>query len=255
LAIGLRLQAITKTDEKHELLFSNNAPPDDYRLTLTLQLTQVYFLVLLPKDEGFIMSLPILLLLVGFSYVVLFGAVSLLKREGLSKRFAIEGGIFTLLVSALTALTGIQPHPIFFLVLMYLITMRVRVLVDFGSFLAQRGRFNQADKLYGLAGKLWPDATNLLILQVNQGTSLLQQKKLDDAIAVFNSIIEQTGHGYLGVKYEAATHYNLGVAYLRKGMDAKASIAFNAVIDTWPASMYARRAEVALEKHRRKNNP
>jgi hypothetical protein len=45
------------------------------------------------------------------------------------------------------------------------------------------------------------------------------------------------------------------VAYLRKDLDAKASIAFNAVIDTWPASIYARRAEVALEKHRRKNNP
>ena len=36
-------------------------------------------------------------------------------------------------------------------------------------------------------------------------------------------------------------------------MDARASIAFNAVIDTWPTSMYARRAEIALEKHRRKN--
>ena len=201
------------------------------------------------------MNLPIILLIVGFSYIVLFGAVSLLKREGLSKRFALEGGVFTLLVSALTALTGIQPHPIFFLVLIYLITMRVRVLVDFGNLLAQRGQFIQADKLYNLASRLWPDATNHLILQVNQGTSLLQQQKLDEAIATFNDILEQAKHGYLGVKYEAATQYNLGVAYLRKGMDAKASIAFNAVIDTWPASLYAHRAEVALEKHRHKNNP
>ena len=201
------------------------------------------------------MSLPILLILVGFSYVVLFGVVSLLKREGLSRRFAIEGGIITVLSSALTALTGIQPHPIFFLVLIYLITMRVRFLVDVGNLLAQRGQFDQADKLYDLAGKLWPDATNQLILKVNQGTSLLQQQKLDEAIAMFNHILEQAEQGFLGVKYEAATHYNLGVAYLRKNMDAKASIAFNAVIDTWPASMYARRAEVALEKHRRKNNP
>ena len=201
------------------------------------------------------MSLPILLLLVGFSYIVLFGAVSLLKREGLSRRFAIEGGIFTIVVSALTALTGIQFHPIFFLILIYLLTMRVRVLVDLGNIFAQRGQFDQADNLYRLAGALWPDMTNHLILQVNQGTSLLQQKKLDEAIAIFNSILEQADNGYLGVKYEAATHYNLGVAYLRKDMDAKASIAFNAVVDTWPASMYARRAEIALEKHRRKNNP
>ena len=201
------------------------------------------------------MSLPIILLLEGFSFVVLFGAVSLLKREGLSKRFAIEGVVFTLLVSGLTALAGMQTHPVIFLVLIYLLTMRVRVLVDLGTILARRGQFEQADKLYQLAARLWPDATNRLILQVNQGTSLLQQKKLDEAIAMFNEVLTQAGQGYLGVKYEAATHYNLGVAYLRKNMDAKASIAFNSVIDTWPASLYAHRAEAALEKHRRKNNP
>ena len=201
------------------------------------------------------MNLPIILLIEGFSFVVLFGLVSLLKREGLSRRFAIEGGIFTLLVSGVTALAGLQTHPVIFLILIYFLTMRVRILVDLGTILASRGQFAQADKLFQLAAKLWPDATNHLILQVNQGTSLLQQKKLDEAIDIFNDILEQAGQGYLGVKYEAATHYNLGVAYLRKNMDAKASIAFNAVIDTWPASLYARRAEIALEKHRRKNNP
>jgi len=195
------------------------------------------------------------LLLEGFSFIVLFGAVSLFKREGLSRRFAIEGGIFTIVVSSLTAVMGLQTHPVLFLVLIYLLTMRVRVLVDLGNVFARRGQFELADKLYDLAAKLWPDTTNRLILQVNQGTSLLQQQKLDEAINIFNGVLEQAGHGYLGVKYEAATHYNLGVAYLRKNMDARASIAFNAVIDTWPASVYAHRAEVALEKHRRKNNP
>ena len=201
------------------------------------------------------MSLPIILLLEGFSFVVLFGAVSLLKREGLSRRFAVEGGIFTVAVSGLTAVTGLQTHPVLFLVLIYLLTMRVRVLVDLGNVFAKRGQFELADKLYHFADKLWPDETNHLILKVNQGTSLLQQKNIEEAIAMFTEILEQAEHGYLGVKYEAATHYNLGVAYLRKNMDAKASIAFNEVIDIWPASMYARRAEIALEKHRRKNNP
>jgi len=201
------------------------------------------------------MSSPILLLLEGFSFVVLFGVVSLLKREGLSRRFAVEGGIFTILLSGLSALTSIQTHPVLFLVLIYLLTMRVRVLVDLGNVFARRAQFELADKLYDLAARLWPDTTNRLILEVNQGTSLLQQQKLDEAIAIFNGVLEQAGHGYLGVKYEAATYYNLGVAYLRKNKDASASIAFNAVIDTWPASMYAHRAEVALEKHRRKSNP
>lgn len=198
---------------------------------------------------------PFILLLVGFSYIVLFGAISLLKREGLSRRFAFEALIFTLILSGLTALAGVQTHPVLFLILLYLLTMRVRLLVDLGNIFARRGQFDVADKLYKLADRLWPDATNRLILKVNQGTSLLQQKKLDEAITIFNDILEQAEHGYLGVKYEAATHYNLGVAYLRKHMDARASIAFNAVIDTWPASEFARRAEVALEKHRRKNNP
>lgn len=201
------------------------------------------------------LSLPVILLLEGFSYIVLFGAVSLLKREGLSRRFAFEALIFTLVVSGLTALAGIRTHPVLFLVLIYLLTMRVRILVDLSNIFARRGQFELADKLYNLADKLWPDATNHLILKVNQGTSLLQQKKLDEAIAMFSEVLEHADHGYLGVKYEAATHYNMGVAYLRKNMDARASIAFNAVVDTWPASEYARRAEVALEKNRRKNSP
>ena len=201
------------------------------------------------------LSLPVILLLEGFSYIVLFGAVSLLKREGLSRRFAVEALIFTLVVSGLTALTGIQTHPVLFLVPIYLLTMRVRILVDLGTIFARRGQFELADKLYHLAERLWPDTTNRLILKVNQGTSLLQQKKLDESIEVFNDVLNHANHGRLGVKYEAATHYNMGVAYLRKNMDARASIAFNAVVDTWPASEYARRAEVALERNRRKHNP
>jgi tetratricopeptide (TPR) repeat protein len=202
---------------------------------------------------GSYMKLQILLLIEGFSFIVLFGLISLLKREGLSRRFAFEGGAFTLVVSGLTALTGAQTHPVLFLILIYLLTMRVRILVDLGSIFARRGQFQQADGLFQLAEKLWPDETNRLILQVNQGTCLLQQRKLDEAIETFTAVLRQAEQGYLGVKYEAAAHYNLGVAYLRKGMDARASIAFNAVIDTWPASVYAHRAESALKKHRRKS--
>jgi len=208
-----------------------------------------------PRNEGDMLSLPVILLLEGFSFVVLFGAVSLLKREGLSMRFAFEAIVFTLMMSGITALTGIQMHPVLFLVLIYLLSMRVRILVDLGNIFARRGQFELADKLYNLAARLWPDSTNHLILKVNQATSLLQQKKLDEAIAMFDDVLSDANQGHLGVKYEAATHYNMGVAYLRKNMDARASIAFNAVVDTWPASEYARRAEVALEKNRRKNNP
>jgi tetratricopeptide (TPR) repeat protein len=198
------------------------------------------------------LPLPVTLLLEGFSFVVLFGVVSLLKREGLSRRFALEAVILTLLVSGATFLAGVQTHPVLFLVILYLFTMRVRLLVDVGNIFATRTQFDLADKFYALAANLWPDETNRLILKVNQATSLLQRQELDEAIAAFREVIEQAKTGYLGVKYEAAARYNLGVAYLRKNMVADATIAFNAVVDTWPASEYARRAETALEKQRRK---
>lgn len=201
------------------------------------------------------LPLSVLLLLEGFSFVVLFGLVSLLKREGLSKRFAIEGILLTLLVSGLTFLTGAPTHPVLFLIFLYLVTMRVRILVDVGNLFAMRAQFDRADQCYRLADNLWPDETNRLIVKVNQGVSLLQQQKLDEAIETFQNVLTQAKGGYLGVKYEAATHYNLGVAYLRKNMSADAIIAFNAVVDTWPASEYARRAEAALEKQRRKRQP
>ncbi|MFZ5910891.1 MAG: tetratricopeptide repeat protein [Chloroflexota bacterium] len=196
--------------------------------------------------------LPIILLLEGFSFVVLFGLVSLLKREGLSRRFAIEAVILTLLVGGATFLGGVQTHPVLFLVILYLFTMRVRLLVDVGNIFATRAQFDLADKFYTLAANLWPDETNRLILKVNQATSLLQRQKLDEAIAAFREILEQAKTGYLGVKYEAAARYNLGVAYLRKNMGADATIAFNTVVDAWPASEYARRAEAAIERQRRK---
>ena len=199
------------------------------------------------------MSLPVLLLLEGFAYVVLLGVLTLLRRERLSMQFAIESIVFTGLVSGMTVLTGFPTHPALFLALIYLLTMRVRLLVDLATVFARRGQFARADQLYTLASRLWPDPPSRLILLVNQATSLLQQNKLDEAVAGFTGVLQQAGHGYLGVKYEAAAHYNLAIAYLRKNMEARAVIEFNAVMDAWPASQYARRAEAALEKHRRKD--
>jgi tetratricopeptide (TPR) repeat protein len=198
-------------------------------------------------------NLPIILLLEGFSYIVLFGLISLLRREGLSLRFAIEAIILTIVTSGLCALTGYSVHPVLFLVVIYLITMRVRLLVDLGNIFARQGRFAQAEGLYRLALKLWPDPTGYLIVQVNRGTAQLQQKRPDEATSTLTNVLQQAGQGSLGIKYEAAAHYNLGVAYLRQNMDARAIAEFNATIDTWPASEYARRAEVALERHRHKN--
>jgi len=67
--------------------------------------------------------------------------------------------------------------------------------------------------------------------------------------------LQKAAQGYLGVKYESAAHYNLGVAYRRKRMEAQAVAEFNAVLETWPTSVYAHHARQALEQGRRKDKP
>jgi tetratricopeptide (TPR) repeat protein len=198
------------------------------------------------------MSLPVLLLIEGFAYVVIFGGLSLLRREGLSLRFAIEATLITLVVSGLTALTGYPTHPALFLFLVYLLTMRVRLLVDVGNSFAERKHFDRAEALYLLASRLRPDSAGKLIIQLNRAVMSMQQGAIDNAIAALTGILQKAGEGFLGLRHEAAAHYNLGVAYRRKGLEAQAIREFNAVIDTWPASPYARRAAEALEQLRQK---
>jgi tetratricopeptide (TPR) repeat protein len=198
------------------------------------------------------MSLHIMIGLIGLLYIVVFGAMAIFRREGLSTRFAVESLCITAIAIILVLFTPIQINPVIFLLLLYLITMRVRILVDLANTLAGRGNYLQAEKIYNFASHMWPDQTNDLIIKVNHAILLLQKNRLDECITLFNDILSQANKGYLGVKYEAAAHYNLGVAYLRKENRSKAMIEFNAVLDTWPASVYAQRAQKALQRQRNK---
>jgi tetratricopeptide (TPR) repeat protein len=191
--------------------------------------------------------------LIGLLYIVVFGGMSLLRREGLSVRFAVEAVILTALAVILVVLTPIQIHPTVFLLLLYIITLRVRLVVDLANFFARRGRYTQADKIYDFAYHIWPDQTSKLIVMVNQATLLLQENKLDESIILFKDVLDQKNQGSLGVKYEAAAHFNLGVAYLRSKNNSLASVEFNATIDTWPVSLYAQRAQQTLERLRHKD--
>ena len=201
------------------------------------------------------MNLPLVLLLEGMLFGVVFGALSLLRREGLSGQFAFEALVITLIAVGITKLTGIPIHPVLFLVILYLLTMRVRLLVDIANVLAQRNMLNQADRLYTLAAHLWPDRTGYLIVRINLGTLRLHQGVLDEAIDIFKEILQKSSQGGLGIKHEAVTHYNLGVAYRRKKLEAQAIVEFAAVLDTWPSSEYARHAEAALARDRHKDKP
>lgn len=192
------------------------------------------------------MDLHLMIGMIGLLYILVFGGMSLLRREGLSIRFAVEAVIITALAVLLVVLTPIQIHPVLFLLLLYIVTLRIRVLIDLANSLARRGKYSQAEKLYDLAASLWPDPTNELIIKVNRATMLLHKDQVAESISMFTDVLSQADKGYLGVKYEAAAHFNLGVAYLRNNNNSMATIQFNEAIDTWPASLYAHRAEQAL---------
>jgi hypothetical protein len=87
-----------------------------------------------------------------------------------------------------------------------------------------------------------------LIVHINQATSLIFRGALDKAVDLLKDVIARKSEGYLGLKYESAAHYNLGVAYLKKKLEGMAMIEFNAVLDTWPSSEYGRRAQFAIAK-------
>lgn len=197
------------------------------------------------------MAPHLLLALLGLLYVLFFGILSFFRREGISMRFTIESVTLTAIAAA-AALAGWALHPVGFLFLLYLITMRVRLLVDFGNTLARRGSHTAAARVYALAERLWPDETGRLLVQLNRGVLSLHRGRPEESVATFRQVLAAAERGYLGVKSLSACYYNLGVAYQRLGQDAQATLAFNAVLDTWPASEYARYARIALEKRKQK---
>ncbi len=199
------------------------------------------------------MSLHILIGLIGLLYIVVFGGIALLRREGLSTRFAVESVCITAIAVILVVLTPIQINPVWFLLLLYLITQRVRLLVDLGNTLAKSGRSAQAERIYDFASHLWPDQTNRLIVMVNRAILLLQENKLAESIALFKAILDPSNKSALGAKYEAAAHFILGVAYLRDNNNLLATVEFKAAIDSWPGSLYAQHAQQALERLQHKN--
>src|SRR5512136_539627 len=93
---------------------------------------------------------PSILFIVGLGYIVLFGGMALLRREGLSLRFAAESLVLTLLFAGLS-LIGFSLHPIIFLFILYVVTMRVRLVVELATVLARRGRFANSDRFFALA--------------------------------------------------------------------------------------------------------
>jgi tetratricopeptide (TPR) repeat protein len=197
------------------------------------------------------MNPHLLILLIGLFYILIFGGLSLLRREGLSTQFAVEAFVITAIVVGIAFLANIAVNPLAFLIFIYLVTMRGRLLVDIANFLSSRGRQRDAINLLQWAIRLFPDRSTRLVIQVNMGIVQLRRKNPASAQRLFEEVLrEMEEGGGLGVKYEAACRYNLGQAYLQQNREVEAVRQFNETTIIYPNSIYARSAANILEKRR-----
>lgn len=190
----------------------------------------------------------LVILLVGLFYLLAFGALSFLRRQGLSSRFAIEGLIVTGIAAALVY-AGVPVHPVLFLLVLYLATMRVRLLVDLSNLLTSWGRFEPAMVLFRSALRLGPDAVSRQIVLINRGVTEIRMQEPEAAYSTLREALVGE-ENRIGAKYLAAGYYNLGLACLRTGRDAESARRFNEAIDAWPNSIYGQAASRELKKRR-----
>ncbi len=192
----------------------------------------------------------LLLLLIACLFILVFGGLSLLRREGLSVQFALESVAVTAVLVGGSRLLGIQLSPYLFLIVLYLVTMRSRLLVDLANALASRGRYNLAFPLYRLSLAWWPDRASRLIVLTNRGTAELRSGQVDLAVQTLEGVLDAAEQPRLGLKYEAACRYNLGYAYEKKEEWTQAAKQYHEVIDLLPGSPYAQAAQAAIKRHR-----
>ena len=189
----------------------------------------------------------LLILLVGLLYILGFGTLSFMRRQGLSTRFAVEALIITALFAALSYAAAALANPILFLIILYLVTMRVRLLVDLGNWLTSKGRYEQALNLYRFALRLGPDATSRQIALINRGVTQLRMQEPEAAyITLKEALADEKMRP--GAKYLSAGYYNLGLACRRTGREPEAIHHFNEAIDALPTSIYAHGARQALKE-------
>jgi tetratricopeptide (TPR) repeat protein len=199
------------------------------------------------------MDSPLVIPIVGLVYLLGFGALSYVRRQGLSARFAIEGLVITVVGLALRY-GGLPIHPVAFLGVLYLVTMRVRLLIDIGNWLIARGQFERAMALYRLALRIGPDAGGRQIVLINRGVAELHKQDPETAyLTLKDALADEDGH--IGAKHLAATYYNLGLACRRSGREAEAVRRFNEAINAWPHSVYGQAAQKELDKGAKDPNP
>ena len=185
--------------------------------------------------------------LTGLLFILVFGGLSAVRGQRLSLQFALEGLALTAIATALTFFAGIAVNPIFFLTVIYLVTMRTRWLVDLGNFLSQRRRHSAALRAFDLAQHLWPDPVGRMLARIGTGVAHLNAGELERAIAVLQETVGEMPEG-VSSRYEAGCRYNLGLAYRRAGREKEANLEFRRVLAADQNSLFATGARAALRQ-------
>ena len=193
------------------------------------------------------------ILLVGLAYLIVFSGMSLLNREGLSSQFMIEVLVLTILVAAGSYFTKSDLNPILYVVFLYLLTMRVRLLTDFANLLSARGRQRDAIRMLQVGLGLFPDKPSRLIALTNMGIVQMKRENPQSAKDLIESVLKEGEQSGLSLKYQAACHFNLGLCFQKLNKSAQAIRHFNEAIDTFPGSIYGKAAKNALARLRKGN--
>lgn len=192
----------------------------------------------------------LVILFLGLFYTVLFGGLGLLKREGLSMQFTFEAIALTIVFAAGDFLTGSPLNPILFLAFIYVVTMRSRLLTDVANLFSNRGRQRDAVSLLQVALRLFPDKPTRLIVLVNMGVVQILRKNPKSAEEILTSVMKEAESGGLGLRYEAALHFNLGIALRDQGKDAQSVKHFREAAAVYPGSPFGKAAQRALDERR-----
>jgi Tfp pilus assembly protein PilF len=192
----------------------------------------------------------LLILIIGIFYAVVFGIMAILRREGVSIQFLLEAVILTAIIAGGGYITNSVANPILFLVFLYLITNRSRLLVDLATLLSNRGRQRDAISILQVAMRFFPDRPTRLIILVNMGIVQLRRKNPESARMLFDQVLEEAKQGGLGIRHRAACHYNLGVAFQQLSKDSEAVRHFRMATEVFPGSPFSNAATRALEERR-----
>jgi len=193
------------------------------------------------------MNLQLVTPLTGLLFILVFGGLAAIRRQGLSLQFALEGLALTAIATALIFLAGVPVNPVLFLTVIYLVTLRSRWLVDLGNLLSQRRQHRAALTVFALAQRLWSDPMGRTLACIGMGVAHLKAGSPEQATETLQDALAKLPPG-IHPRYEAGCRYNLGLAYRRSGREEEANREFCRLLAVDEDSLFAIAARAALRQ-------